>query len=104
MLHTVLSAILFVITAAGVVPCGGPKKSPHTSYIVQIIFPVWSFEISEGILRNQKFIIGLDSFSNQRFDIWPCLDKTRLCIDYPIKSCKITVFIFCSILPNSKGH
>ena len=26
------------ITAAGVVPCGGPKKSPRTSYKVQIIF------------------------------------------------------------------
>ena len=30
--------ILFAITAAGVVPCGGPKKSPRTSSIVQILF------------------------------------------------------------------
>ena len=30
--------ILFAITAAGVVPCGGHKKSPRTSSIVQIIF------------------------------------------------------------------
>ena len=30
--------ILFAITAAGVVPCGGLKKSPRTSSIVQIIF------------------------------------------------------------------
>ena len=30
--------MLFAITAAGVVPCGGPKKSPRTSSIVQIIF------------------------------------------------------------------
>ena len=30
--------ILFSITAAGVVPCGGRKKSPRTSSIVQIIF------------------------------------------------------------------
>ena len=44
----------FAVTAAGVVQCGGPKKSPHTSSIVQIIFSFWSFEISEGILRNQK--------------------------------------------------
>ena len=29
---------LFAIPAAGVVPCGGPKKSPRTSSIVQIIF------------------------------------------------------------------
>ena len=30
--------ILFAITADGVVPCGGPKKSPRTSSIVQITF------------------------------------------------------------------
>ena len=30
--------ILFAITPAGVVPCGGPKKSPRTSPIMQIIF------------------------------------------------------------------
>ena len=30
----------------------GPKKSPRTSSIVQIIFSFWSFEISESILRN----------------------------------------------------
>ena len=35
--------ILFAITAAGVVPCGGPKKSPRTSSIVQIIFFFRSF-------------------------------------------------------------
>ena len=56
---------IFAITAAGVVPCGGPKKSPRTSSIVQIIFSFWS-EIKEDILRNQNIIIGLDSYSNQR--------------------------------------
>ena len=56
---------LFAITAAGVVPCGGRKKSPRTSSIVQVIFSFWSFEIREDILRNQKFIIGSDSFCNQ---------------------------------------
>ena len=40
--------------------------SPRTSPIMQIIFSLWSVEISEGILRNQKIIIGLDSFSNHR--------------------------------------
>ena len=30
--------ILFAITVAGVVPSGGPKKSPRISFIVQIIF------------------------------------------------------------------
>ena len=29
---------LFAITAAGYLPCGGPKKSPCTPSIVQIIF------------------------------------------------------------------
>ena len=28
------------------------------------LFSFWSFEVSEGILRNQKLIIGLDSFYN----------------------------------------
>ena len=37
------------------------SKSPRTSSIVQIIFSFLSFEISEGILRIQKIIIGLDS-------------------------------------------
>ena len=45
---------LFVVTAAGVVPCGIPKKSSRTSSIVQFIFYVYSFEISRNILRNQK--------------------------------------------------
>ena len=52
----------FAITAAGAMPFGGHKKSPSASSIVQIIFSFWSFEISEGILRNQKFIIGLINF------------------------------------------
>ena len=47
---------LFAITAAGVVPCGGRKKSPRTSSIVQIIFSFWSFEIGEDILRNQNLL------------------------------------------------
>ena len=41
--------ILFAFTAAGVVPCDGLKKSPHTSSIVQIIFQVGSFEINKNI-------------------------------------------------------
>ena len=53
---------LFAITAARVVPRGGPIKSPSTSSIVQVIFSFLSFEISEDILRNQKLIIGQDSF------------------------------------------
>ena len=61
---------LFVITAAGVVLCGGRKKSPHSPHtsLVQIIpvFYFWSFEIKECILKNQKshmfrFIFFTDS-------------------------------------------
>ena len=59
--------MLFALNAPGVVPCGGLKTSPRTSSIVQILYSFWSFEIDEGILRNQKFIFGLDSFSNQHF-------------------------------------
>ena len=48
--------LLFFATAAGVVPCGSPKKRPRTSSIVQFIFYFWSFEISRNILRNQKIL------------------------------------------------
>ena len=45
------------VTAAGVVPCGNPKKRPlRTSTIVQFIFYFWSFEINRNILRNQKIL------------------------------------------------
>ena len=40
------------------------KKSTRTSSIVQVIVSVWYVEISEDILRNQKLIIGQESFSN----------------------------------------
>ena len=50
-------------------PCGGPKKSPRTLPIVQIIFSFWPFEISEGILRNQKFSSSLIAFSILGF-VW----------------------------------
>ena len=41
-------------------------KVYRTSSLVQIMFSFWTFEISDGVLRNQKIIIGLDSFSNQQ--------------------------------------
>ena len=62
-----------------------------------IIFSFWSFEISEGILRNQKLIIGLDSFPNQRFIfgfVWIIL------VFVSTSLLKVTVFLFGSILPN----
>ena len=76
---------LFAITAAGVVPCGGPKQFPCTSSIVQIIFSFWSFEISGGILRNQNIINGLDSFSKKYLIFCTHLYFTSLCNDYPIE-------------------
>ena len=85
-------------------PCGGPKKSPRTSSIVQVIFSSWSFEISEDILRNQKFTIVKDSLSYHCLYIWSHLDNTSLCIDYPVESCKISVILSGSMLPNLKGH
>ena len=48
------SVFLFAITAAGVVPCGDHKMSPKTSLSVPIMFSFWSFEDSEGILKNQR--------------------------------------------------
>ena len=38
-----------------------------TSTIVQFIFHFWSYEFSEHILRNQKLLTGLDSYSRQLF-------------------------------------
>ena len=59
-----------------------------------------------GVLRNQKihyrfrFIFYKPTF----YIFWLCLDNTSLCMDYPVERCKITVFLFGSILPNLKGH
>ena len=53
------------VTEGGVVPYGDCKKSPRTPCIVHIIFSFWSFEISGTTLRNQKFMIDLNSFSKQ---------------------------------------
>ena len=43
-----------MVTAAGVVPCGGRKTSPRTSIIVQLYILFWSFEISDNLVRNKK--------------------------------------------------
>ena len=43
--------ILSGITASGVVRNGGCKMIPHTSFILQIIFCFWSFEIMVNIQR-----------------------------------------------------
>ena len=71
---------------------------------MQVIFSFWSFEIREDILRNQKLIIGQDSFLTNDYYIWSHLDNTSLCIDNPVESCKISVIFFGFMLPNLKGH
>ena len=63
--------ILFAITAAGVVPCRGPKKSPRTSSIVQIIFFFWSFEISEDIWSISNILYVKKHHLKFFLNIWP---------------------------------
>ena len=48
-------------------------------------------------MRNQKFIVGLDSFSNYELR----LDNTNLCIDYSVENYSNTL---CSLLHIQKGH
>ena len=64
---TVTFIFLYAINAAGVVPCDGRKKFPHTSAIVQIIFYSWSFKISgNGPKINFKLMLCLEPYSRQR--------------------------------------
>ena len=83
---------LFAFTTDDVVPCGGRKTFPRTSIIVQFIFYFWSFEISVNILRNQKYLIGLDSYSRQVSNyLDPILIYISLWIDCLFEICKIAV-------------
>ena len=43
---------------------------PRTSSIVQFIFYVWSIEISRNILKNQKNIVGVDSYILNSFSLF----------------------------------
>ena len=62
---------------------------------VRIIFSFLSFEISECILRNQKKMLSVKKFSNQRVKY---LAPFRL--HYPVERCKSTLILFGSMLPN----
>ena len=64
-------------------PCHNPKEFPRTPSIAQIIFSFWSFETSEGILRNQKIIVKIHFLTN----VFVCP-----CIDYPFERCEINSF------------
>ena len=54
--HTETFYFLFATTAAGVVPCGGPKKSPRTSSKgIRVVSPVGRFA---GSFRPESFRPG----------------------------------------------
>ena len=74
--------ISFVVTAAGDVPCGSPKKRPRTSSIVQFIFYFWSFEISGNILGNKKYHRFRFIYSNQFKLFEPHLDLYKSLNDF----------------------
>ena len=62
LLKELIIIFLFVVTEAGVVPCGIPKKRLRTSSIVQFIFYFWSFETNiQKYSEKSENIIGLDS-------------------------------------------
>ena len=50
--------------------------------------------------RASSFRIFYDIHSITYKYIWPHLDYTSHCIDYPVESCKITVIHFGFMLPN----
>ena len=84
---------VFVFAAAGVVQSGDRKMTLRTSTgIVQFIFYFWSFEISVNILRIQKQMIGLDSYSRQGFNhLDPILVyQNRLCL-FEIRKIRIRI-------------
>ena len=93
---------LFAFAAATVVQCGGRKTSPRTSTIVQFIFYFWSFEISVNVLRNQKLLIGLDSYSRHVFNyLDPILIFIGLWVDCLFEIHKIAVCFLWLSLPGN---
>ena len=94
--------VLCAFTAAGVVQCGGRKTYPRNAIIVQFIFYFRSLEINVNILRNQKQMIGLDSYSRQVFNyLDPILIYISLWMDCLFVIRKIAVCFLWLSLP---GH
>ena len=60
-----LSADFYLLSLQLVLCRVAALKSLRISSKVQVICSFWSFRISEDILRNQKLVIGQDSFSTQ---------------------------------------
>ena len=89
--------------------CGGPKKSPRTASIVHIIFSFWSFIISGGILRNQKIINGLDSFS-KKVQVSKDQEKAQSVKRFPLQKprwekTKLTIrYLYLNLTKNMKTH
>ena len=52
--------------------CAPSRDSDHPEHLPSLvrvfIFYIWSFKISVNFLRNQKLMIGLDSYSRQVFN------------------------------------
>ena len=57
--------ILFVVTAAGVVLCGSPKKQPRTSSIEQFKFSFGPLRLAEIFLEIRKFYLFRPMYSKQ---------------------------------------
>ena len=75
------------------------KRLPNTA-IVKFIFYFWSFEISVNILRNHKYMIGLDSYSRQVSNyLDPILIYISLWIDSLFEIRKIAVCFLWLSLP-----
>ena len=62
--------------------CGGPKKSPRTSSIVQIIFFFWSFEISEDIWSISNIVYVKNHHLNRFFEYFAPLEILVVDLDY----------------------
>ena len=75
------------------------KVSPLHNIIHSADYLFWSFDISKGILRDQKLMIGLpvDSFTKRILNVWPQYNEFK---SGPFEICKITAFFtgcFCKI-------
>ena len=98
LLHEFIIIFLFVVTVAGVLPCGIPNKRPRTSSIVQFIFYFWSFEISRNILRYEKNIMGLDSYILNSFS---CLGPVWVYFSHCVTSSLGLQYIFLAFFASS---
>ena len=81
-------------------PCGGPKKSPRSSFIVQIIFSFWSFEISDDILRKSEIYFQFRYIHLNNFNHLALFRFAYICTDMPTEIRKIAVTVSGYMLPD----